>query len=77
MLKMEKLSLAPQLLALIRKMAISELYKRKKRQRPLFSIFNILSRGGRIRTYDLLLPKQARYRATLHPEMVSVFTGQF
>lgn len=25
-------------------------------------------RGGRIRTYDLLLPKQARYRATLHPE---------
>ena len=27
------------------------------------------SRGGRIRTYDLLLPKQARYRATLHPEI--------
>ncbi len=26
-------------------------------------------RGGRIRTYDLLLPKQARYRATLHPEL--------
>ena len=26
------------------------------------------SRGGRIRTYGLLLPKQARYRATLHPE---------
>ena len=25
-------------------------------------------RGGRIRTYDLLLPKQARYRATLHPD---------
>ena len=28
------------------------------------------SRGGRIRTYDLLLPKQARYRATLHPEVL-------
>ena len=28
----------------------------------------IVCRGGRIRTYDLLLPKQARYRATLHPE---------
>ena len=26
-------------------------------------------RDGRIRTYDLLLPKQARYRATLHPEL--------
>ena len=26
------------------------------------------SRGGRIRTGDLLLPKQARYRATLRPE---------
>ena len=29
-------------------------------------------RGGRIRTYDLLLPKQARYRATLHPEKNNV-----
>ena len=29
----------------------------------------LLSRDGRIRTYDLLLPKQARYRATLHPEL--------
>ena len=26
------------------------------------------NRGGRIRTGDLLLPKQARYRATLRPE---------
>ena len=26
------------------------------------------SRGGRIRTYDLLVPNEARYRATLHPE---------
>ena len=28
------------------------------------------SRGGRIRTYDLLVPNQARYRATLHPENI-------
>ena len=27
-----------------------------------------LSRGGRIRTYDLHIPNVARYRATLHPE---------
>ncbi len=25
-------------------------------------------RGGEIRTPDILLPKQARYQATLHPE---------
>ncbi|GAA4131987.1 hypothetical protein GCM10022216_02630 [Sphingobacterium kyonggiense] len=30
-----------------------------------------LRRGGRIRTYDLHIPNVARYRATLHPEMVS------
>ena len=30
-----------------------------------------LCRGGQIRTDDLLLPKQARYRATLHPEKIS------
>ena len=29
-------------------------------------------RGGRIRTYDLLVPNQARYRATLHPEKNNV-----
>jgi hypothetical protein len=33
----------------------------------------LLSRGGRIRTYDLLLPKQARYRATLHPENYNLY----
>jgi len=26
-----------------------------------------LSRDDRIRTYDILLPKQARYQAALHP----------
>ena len=30
------------------------------------------SRGGRIRTGDLLLPKQARYRATLRPEQMNL-----
>ncbi len=27
-----------------------------------------LSRGGRIRTYDLHIPNVARYQATLHPD---------
>ena len=42
-----------------------------KVQNPIFhgnSDFELCGRGGRIRTYDLLLPKQTRYRATLHPE---------
>ncbi len=30
---------------------------------------SLLSRGGQIRTDDLLVPNQARYRATLHPEI--------
>ncbi len=30
----------------------------------------LFCRGGQIRTDDLLLPKQTRYRATLHPEGV-------
>src|SRR6185312_15291923 len=30
------------------------------------------SRGGQIRTGDLLLPKQARYRATLRPESMNL-----
>ena len=33
---------------------------------PLRSLAS--DRGGRIRTGDLLLPKQARYRATLRPD---------
>ena len=31
----------------------------------------LLSRGGQIRTDDLLVPNQARYRATLHPEFTT------
>ena len=30
-------------------------------------------RGGEIRTPDILLPKQARYQATLHPESEAVY----
>ena len=30
-------------------------------------------RGGQIRTDDLLVPNQARYRATLHPELNALF----
>jgi hypothetical protein len=29
-------------------------------------------RGGEIRTPDILLPKQARYQATLHPERANI-----
>ena len=31
-----------------------------------------LGRGGEIRTPDILLPKQARYQATLHPERANI-----
>ena len=34
----------------------------------LFKCEEVFCRGGRIRTYDLLVPNQARYRATLRPE---------
>ena len=30
-------------------------------------------RGGEIRTPDILLPKQARYQATLHPESGTLY----
>ena len=30
--------------------------------------FEVNSRGGRIRTYGLVVPNDARYRAALHPE---------
>ena len=33
-----------------------------------------LGRGGGIRTLDILLPKQARYRAALHPEVGRILT---
>ena len=32
----------------------------------------IIGRGGEIRTPDILLPKQARYQATLHPERANI-----
>ena len=40
-----------------------------KKKTTTLNQLSFLCRGGRIRTYDLLLPKQARYRATLHPEI--------
>ncbi len=56
-----------------------KILNKKKRDR-LVSLSPVLTgllsgRGGRIRTYDLLLPKQARYRATLHPEGVLLSTS--
>ena len=33
-------------------------------------------RGGEIRTPDILLPKQARYQATLHPEGCALYRCQ-
>ena len=36
--------------------------------RVLNSSDMLKSRGGRIRTYDLVVPNDARYRAALHPE---------
>ena len=42
----------------------------KQKKPPTFvkGFFFFSGRGGQIRTDDLLLPKQARYRATLHPD---------
>ena len=34
-------------------------------------------RGERIRTSDILLPKQARYRAALHPERPRIMPDKF
>ena len=34
------------------------------------SIWIGVCRGGQIRTDDLLVPNEARYRATLHPELL-------
>ena len=32
-------------------------------------------RGGEIRTPDILVPNQARYQATLHPEELRILRG--
>ena len=45
---------------------LPELWYWNKKSRPFGQLF--IRRGGQIRTDDLLLPKQARYRATLRPE---------
>ena len=41
----------------------------QKMKRALLS--KALCRDGKIRTCDLLVPNQARYRATLHPELLT------
>ena len=38
--------------------------------------FFFLSRDDRIRTYGILLPKQARYQAALHPVVTIYVTTQ-
>ncbi len=47
------------------------LYKRFK-QRPLYFTAKVYGRRGEIRTPDILLPKQARYQATLHAEEAEI-----
>ena len=42
-------------------------YERHKIEKASLSLRGFC-RGGQIRTDDLLVPNQARYRATLHPE---------
>ena len=46
----------------------SKVHKTKKASRDKSGSFR--SRGGQIRTDDLLVPNQARYRATLRPEKI-------
>ena len=38
-----------------------------KKTTNFFTVSGLSCRGGRIRTYGLLVPNEARYRATLHP----------
>ena len=45
---------------------------RKKSQ--LRATFLITGRGERIRTFDILLPKQALYQTELHPETNAIIT---
>ena len=58
-------------------------YKKNKKPpksydlRGFTDIWSCLSRGGQIRTDDLLVPNQARYRATLHPELFIYKTNYF
>ena len=38
-------------------------------------LFFYIGRGERIRTFDILLPKQALYQTELHPETTSIITA--
>lgn len=43
----------------------------------LCAAFLITGRGERIRTFDILLPKQALYQTELHPETNHIITAFF
>lgn len=48
-------------------MVLSNAVGRFRRSFSEVPLGGIVSRGGRIRTYDLLYPKQTRCQAALHP----------
>jgi hypothetical protein len=43
--------------------------------RAAFKYSKQFGRGERIRTFDILLPKQALYRAELRPEQTELYQG--
>ena len=51
-------------------------FRRYTRLKPwITTAFLISGRGERIRTFDILLPKQALYQTELHPETTSIITA--
>ena len=40
---------------------------------PFYMSRVVIGRGGEIRTPDILVPNQARYQATLHPEETELY----
>ena len=44
---------------------------------PQMRRFEFSGRGERIRTFDILLPKQALYQTELHPETNPIITAFF
>ncbi len=50
-------------------------FRRYTRLKPwITTAFLISGRGERIRTFDILLPKQALYQTELHPETTHIIT---
>ena len=53
-------------------------FRRYTRLKPwITTAFLISGRGERIRTFDILLPKQALYQTELHPETTAIITRFF